>query len=247
MTNANKCFKLAFEMSRKHKSTVKPQECDARAGDLDSTRRRLINSAGPVFAEMGYYSSTIREICKRADANVAAVNYHFKDKLGLYTEVLNECARVAHLEQTRVALDQTGSPEDILRGVIRARVQGLREDAFPNWYLRIFAHELTEPTPAMSRLIKTVSRPIYERFLDLISKIIGLPPHHDTTRLCAHSVMGQILFYVFKGPLLSRLSPDMKMTPERLDRIANHIADFSLAYLREMARKPSTAKLARSR
>ena len=234
-------------MARKQKSAVKPQGYDARSGELDSTRQRLINSAGPVFAEMGYYSSTIRAICKRAGANVAAVNYHFKDKLGLYTEVLNECARAAHVEKMRAALDQSGSPEDILRNVIRARVQGLREDSVPNWHLRILARELTEPTPAMSRLINTVSRPIYERLLELISKIIGLPPHHDTTRLCAHSVMGQILFYVFKRPLLSRISPDVRMTPERLDRIASHIADFSLAYLREISRKPSKQTLTRSR
>ena len=138
----------------------------------------------------------------------------------------------------RAALDQSGSPELILRNVIRARLQGLRNDDLPNWHLRIFAHELTEPTPAMSRLIKTVSRPIYERILELIAKIIGLPPHHEKTRLCAHSVMGQILFYVFAGPVLSRLSPDMKLTPGRLDQIADHIADFSLAYLRQVNREP---------
>lgn len=211
---------------------------DVSSGQLDSTRRNLINSAGPVFAEKGYHSATVREICKRAHANVAAVNYHFKDKLGLYAEVLNHCARAAHVEQMRVALDQSGSPEEILRNVIRARLQGLRNDDLPNWQLRIFAHELTEPTPAMSRLIKTVSRPIYERLLELIAKIIGLPPHHEKTRLCAHSVMGQILFYVFATPVLSRLSPDMKLTPDRLDQIANHIADFSLAYLRQVNRKP---------
>ena len=70
---------------------------DARSGQFDSTRRNLINSAGPVFAAKGYQSATIREICKRAHANVAAVNYHFKDKLGLYAEVLNHCARAAHV------------------------------------------------------------------------------------------------------------------------------------------------------
>lgn len=234
-------------MSGKRKLSTKPQRSDARAGELDSTRQRLIDSAGPVFAEKGYYSATIREISKRAGANVAAVNYHFKDKLGLYAEILNQCARAGRAGQMRAALDQSGSPEDILRNAIRARVQGLREDALPNWILRIFAHELAEPTPAMSQLIKTVSRPIYERLLELISKIIRLPPHHEKTRLCAHSVMGQILFYVFKGPLLSRLSPDMKLTPERLNRIADHITDFSLAYLREIARGPRTATLARSR
>jgi TetR/AcrR family transcriptional regulator, regulator of cefoperazone and chloramphenicol sensitivity len=234
-------------MSKAHRTVATRHKYDARAGRLDSTRRKLINSAGPVFAEKGYYSATVREICKRAGANVAAVNYHFKDKLGLYSEVLSQCGRAAHVEQMRAALDQTGNPEDILRDVVRARVQGLRTDAFPNWYLRIFAHELTDPTPAMSRLIKTVSRPIYERLMELISKIIGLPPHHEKTRLCAHSVMGQILFYVFAAPVLSRLSPDMKMTPERLDRVATHIADFSLAYLRETSRHQHKLQAAHSR
>jgi TetR/AcrR family transcriptional regulator, regulator of cefoperazone and chloramphenicol sensitivity len=200
-----------------------------------ATREKLVDSAGPIFAEKGYYSATVREICKRAGANVAAVNYHFKDKLGLYEEVLMHCKRASHVDQMRAALEQTGSPEDILRDVIRARVQGLRKNAMPSWQLRIFAHELADPTPALSRMINRVSRPIFERLLELIAKIIGMPAHATKTRLCAHSVMGQILFYVFAGPVLERFSPDMKMTDEMLEQIANHIADFSLAYLREVS------------
>jgi AcrR family transcriptional regulator len=179
----------------------------------------------------------------RAGANVAAVNYHFKDKLGLYAEVLNQCARAAHVEQMRAALDQTGSPEDILRDVIRARVQGLRRGAVPDWHLSLFMREITQPTPAMSHLITKVSRPIYERLLELVGKIIGLPPDHEKTRLCAKSIMGQILLHVFAGPVLARLSPETKMTPEGLDRIANHIADFSLAYLREIGRDASKSHI----
>jgi len=52
------------------------------------TRDKLIEAAGHVFAERGYRAATIREICRRAGANVAAVNYTFGDKMGLYTEVL---------------------------------------------------------------------------------------------------------------------------------------------------------------
>jgi AcrR family transcriptional regulator len=201
-----------------------------------ATRQKLVDSAGPIFAEKGYYSATVREICKRAGANVAAVNYHFKDKLGLYEEVLVQCKRAAHVDQISALLDQGGLPEDILRDVIRARVRGMRKNAMPSWQLRIFAHELAEPSPVMSRMINRVSRPIYERLLELIAKIIGMPPKHVKTRLCAHSVMGQILFYVFAGPLFARFSPEMKLTDEMLEKIADHIADFSLAYLRDVAR-----------
>jgi TetR/AcrR family transcriptional regulator, regulator of cefoperazone and chloramphenicol sensitivity len=226
-------------MLRNHKPTRVFANRNGRPIHSEATRQKLLSSAGPIFAERGFYSATIREICKRAGANVAAVNYHFKDKLGLYSEVLNQCARAAHVEQMNAALDQNGSPEDILRDVIRARVQGLHRDAVPDWHLRLFAREITQPTPAMSHMINKVSRPIYDRLLELVGKITGLPPAHEKTRLCANSIMGQILIHVFAGPVLARLSPETKMTPEGLDRIANHIADFSLAYLREVGRDAS--------
>jgi hypothetical protein len=49
-----------------------------------------------------------------------------------------------------------------------------------------------------------------------------------------NSIVGQILFYTFSRPVLSRLQPELKLTPEKLERIAEHIADFSLAYLKKV-------------
>jgi hypothetical protein len=78
-----------------------------------------------------------------------------------------------------------------------------------------------------------------------------LPPNDDKTRLCANSVMGQILTYVLAGPLLAGVWAELKMTPEQVERIADHIADFSLSYLQDFrskhraitpARKPGVSK-----
>src|SRR2546422_11553250 len=52
------------------------------------TRERLLKAAARLFADRGSRKVTVREICRAAHANVAAVNYHFGDKLGLYREVL---------------------------------------------------------------------------------------------------------------------------------------------------------------
>ena len=203
----------------------------------DQTREKLLEVAGPVFADRGYRAATIREICAGARANVAAVNYHFGDKLGLYTEVLQQSVRAAQLKAVQDALSEDAPPEDILRALIRARLRSIAGEALPDWHSRLLAHELAQPTPALRQLIKKVARPIYQRLLKLIGEMIGLPPDDDNTRLCAISVVGQVLAYVLPGPLLVEVWPELKMTPEQVERIADHIAEFSLSYLREFRSK----------
>jgi AcrR family transcriptional regulator len=53
-----------------------------------ATRERLLTAAAALFAEHGFRRVTVRDICEEASANVAAVNYHFGDKQGLYREVV---------------------------------------------------------------------------------------------------------------------------------------------------------------
>ena len=197
------------------------------------TRDKLLDAAGQVFAERGYRAATIREICRRAGANVASVNYTFGDKMGLYTEVLRHSVRAAQTAVMSAALDATLSPEETIRAVIRARLMSLCKGARPDWAIRLVMHEFSHPTPAMGKVVDEGMRPIYDRVRKAVGKIIGLPPDHETTRLSVNSIVGQILFYTFSTPVLSHLQPELKLTPDQLDRIAEHIAEFSLAYLKK--------------
>ena len=206
----------------------------AKGKSLDLTRDKLIEAAGEVFAERGYRAATIREICRLAGANVAAVNYTFGDKMGLYTEVLRHSVRAARTAAITAALDGSSSPEEMIRGVIRARLMSLCQEARPDWQIRLVMHEFSHPTPAMGRVVDEGMRPIYDRVRKAVGEIIGLPPDHETTLLSVNSIVGQILFYTFSRPVLARLQPELKLTPEKLNRIADHIADFSLEYLKKV-------------
>src|SRR5579872_1707521 len=212
----------------------------------DPTREKLLEVAEQVFADHGYQAATIREICVRAGANVAAVNYHFGDKLGLYTEVLQQSIRAAQMDAVRNALERTAPPEEILRAVIRARLQGLCSGDLPASHFRILTHELAQPSPAFQHFFNKVGRPIFKRLLELVGGMIGLSPDDEKTRLCAVSVIGQILAYVTPVPFLTAAWPELKMTPEQVERIADHIADFSLAYLREFRLHPRSMTPARA-
>lgn len=206
----------------------------------ERTRERLIDAAGEMFAEVGFHHTTVRQICNRAGANIAAVNYHFRDKTGLYTEVVRQSMRAARLDAVRAAFDQNAPPEEILRAVIKTRLESLRGLDLGDWHFRIFAHELAKPTPAMNIVVNEAIRPLYTRMCQLIGTILALPPEDQKTRLCAHSIIGQMLFYAFATPVISRLGPPMKMTQAQIEAIANHITEFSLAYLRKT--KPSSGR-----
>jgi TetR/AcrR family transcriptional regulator, regulator of cefoperazone and chloramphenicol sensitivity len=232
-----------FDMQRTPLKTLPAAPPAERPAVLDRTRAKLLEAAGEVFAESGYYAATIREIAHRARANVAAVNYHFGDKLELYSEVLRQSVQgAARNEAIRAAFESDSPPEEVLRKVIRTMLHTVCAAEHRDRRLGLMMHELAQPTPAMSRVIDETMAPIYQRLRQLIGAMIGLPDDHEKTRLCTHSIVGQIVHYAHARPILARLWPEFTMAPQQLDRIAQHIADFSLAYLSEMhARREEVA------
>ncbi len=52
-----------------------------------STKEKIKEVACELFADKGFDGTSVRDIAKAADVNVAAINYHFENKMGLYAEV----------------------------------------------------------------------------------------------------------------------------------------------------------------
>lgn len=200
----------------------------------DRTRDEILRAAGEEFAERGYRAATIRAICRRAGKNIALVKYHFGDKEALYSEVLRDAAHATRLEELRPLLDEDLPPEQIVRNVIRKRLHNARRKDQTGRYSILMAREMAEPTPALRRLINEISKPMFDRSCELIARISGLPANSEKCRLCANSLLGQIVLYTAHPGFVSQLWPELKMTPRQIDRIADHIAEFSLAYLHSL-------------
>src|ERR1035441_7706864 len=192
-------------------------------------------AAGQVFAESGFQAAPVREICARADVNVALINYHFGDKLELYTEVLRHSVGTSGNGIIQKAIASTAPPKEAIRELIHAMLLRVCRGDRPGWQFRLMVHELAQPTPAMSSVIDETMRPIYDRFRELVGMMLQLPADHDTVRLSTHSVIGQVVHYVHARHVVSRLWPDLDLNPERIAQIATHIADFSLAGLNGIA------------
>jgi hypothetical protein len=104
--------------------------------------------------------------------------------------------------------------------------------------------EAANPTTVLSCEVAGTIKPMYDLFRSVVGKILDLPADHVKTRLCTHSVMGQIAHYVHARPVMSLLWPELQMSSEQIEMVAAHIADFSLAYL---TKPMSTVTLRRRR
>src|SRR3954447_17946485 len=137
-----------------------PMETTATNENL-VTRQRLLAAAGPVFAEKGFDDATVREICQQADANIAAINYHFGDKQRLYSETLKYWAKQSLAKYPpNMGVTDDATAEQKLAAFIRSfllRVLSPGRDAL---YGRLITREMANPTPALATLFAEVIKPL---------------------------------------------------------------------------------------
>ena len=96
------------------------------------TRSRILDAAEQLFAEHGFDGTSIREITRAADVNVAAVHYHFGSKEAVLRGVTDRVAepisaRRAELLSDAIEAASPGAPsvEMLLDAFIRADTEVL--------------------------------------------------------------------------------------------------------------------------
>ncbi len=212
--------------------TASPAPISASA----ETRQRLLEAAGEAFAEKGFRTTTIREICRRARANLAAVNYHFGDKERLYLAVL-----VYALTRAREKYPLfSGDSEDVLpalrlRAFIHDLMFSLLDEGMPAWYSKLMAREMIEPTAVLYTLVENMLWPMAEKLGAIVRELLGAGATDDQVRLCQLSIVGQCLHHRNSRPVIQRLFPQQEYGPADIQIIADHITRFSLIALEGLA------------
>jgi AcrR family transcriptional regulator len=209
-----------------------PAAAAAAPSSDEVTRIRLLEAAGPIFAAEGFHKAKIRSICARAGANVAAVNYHFGDKLGLYTDVLRYSISAALIDPDLMANAAGVSVEAKLRAFVRMILNSVFKATRPAWYMKLVLQEMSNPTPAIDELVKEFIRPRYRLLCELIGGMIGQSPKARVTQMCAHSVVGQARHYLIANAVIEKVWPEFTFTAEELEELTDHIIVFSLAGIR---------------
>ncbi len=205
------------------------------------TRRRLLEAAADVFAEHGFRSATIQEICRRAGANIAAVNYHFADKERLYRAVLRHAEEACGGDRPP-ELPAGTTPEDRLRAHVEWFLLHLLDEGRPAWHGRLMAREMIEPTDVLDELVEGHIRESHASLLGIVREILGPRASEAQLRSCAFSITGQCVFYHNAAPVIARLYGGLAVRRAQVPGLAAHITGFSLAALRAIAAAPERRK-----
>ena len=208
--------------------------------DADETRARLLRAAGDVFGQAGFRRATVRDICFRAAANVAAINYHFGDKEGLYAEVVQSSMALG-LQKYPVdmGVGPDATPEQRLHGFVRSflyRTLGPGDHAHAG---RIMLWEMVEPTEVLDALYRDRIRHLYAKLESIVRDLLGPAAPPAALRMGCASVLGQCSFYRLGESLLSRIQPGVTppLGPPQVEALAEHVTRFSAAGLRAYGAK----------
>ncbi len=142
-----------------------------------ATKQLLLEIAVKLFAEKGFERTTSKEICNLAQANIAAVNYHFGSKFGLYQQVLIEAHnRFIAISFLREVQQYDISPWQKFDLIIEhAALNVLNHD----WYIRLFTREIFSPTPLFEEALKSViSQEIHPKMVitkTIVSELLEVP------------------------------------------------------------------------
>ena len=209
------------------------------------TRQRLIAAALEEFAQRGFASARVRHIVDQARANLAAVNYHFGGKEGLYR------ATLAHLAERRPSARTTTqrrgrSPQQRLERRVYALLERFLVNTQGAALGRILAHEAMNPTAHLEDVIAESLRPELAEIRQLLAAIVP-DASEESVAHAAVGVLGQCLLYQFAQPALARVHPHMPRGRTLCRTVSLHVTSLTVAGLRGLANglQPSRESAAR--
>ncbi|EDM27498.1 transcriptional regulator, TetR family protein [Lentisphaera araneosa HTCC2155] len=137
-----------------------------------NTKTRILIAASRVFSEKGYENTTVQDICTACDANIAAVNYHYKSKENLYQTVWTHLYKINEETNKELFRDDL-DPELQLRQFVSNRIKSTMDEGELAYLSKLISYELNSPSSSYEYLFETYIEERCNWILNLINRLSG--------------------------------------------------------------------------
>ncbi|HWH84185.1 MAG TPA: CerR family C-terminal domain-containing protein [Burkholderiaceae bacterium] len=191
-------------------------------GDGEVSRERILRAALRLFAEQGYPKTPIRQIAQLAQVNLAAVNYYFGDKAGLYRAVYGGLPKRPGAADAAVR-QAPGSAVASLPSLFEQFLEPLKRGHEVRLWMKLHRREMLEPTGLWKEKLENGIRPMHASIVAILCERLGLARADDDVHRLAIAVAG-LAVHLYIGhdavvslaPQLFRRAQDIDLWRERL-------------------------------
>ena len=177
------------------------------------TRERLLDAAERLFAARGFAGTSVRRITDEAQANLGAINYHFRSKDNLYAEVFARRATLVVEPLIVAARDAAAtartSPDRAFLALGRAFLAPHQDRAVSLRLRRLFAREVFEPRMPRQLFLRQFLEPTIDAFASVVQHARPDLPEADA-RACGHAFLAQLV-HVARGTGVVETSADERL------------------------------------
>jgi AcrR family transcriptional regulator len=190
----------------------------------ERTREALIEAAAAVFAEKGYEGGSVRDITRRAQANQAAINYHFGGKEGLYREVLRMVFAVLKESDVLDAerLDSL-EPTEALRLFVRQMLLPLLKRSVLARYIKILNWEILQRTDIFQDLAMAENASLVTSAERLVRRFLGESASAEEVAVASLWLLHQGFIFVRDYEYLTRPPHNLKVDDSFVERLADFL------------------------
>lgn len=208
----------------------RPLHADGKGlrSDGQEARNRLLDAALLLFAEHGFAKTSIREIARVAQVNVAAISYYFGDKAGLYRGVFEDARTNPGPDMTQMNA-QYATLREVLRAVIVGFIEPLKQGDLIKCCMRLHFREMLEPTGLWQDEIHNTILPAHLSLVEVLRRHLGVDAADDELHRLAISITGLGLMVQICTDVTPVLRPALLATPAAIDTYAERMVDYALA------------------
>lgn len=195
------CSMPAEDVPRK-RTRGRPAERDGCCG-ADA----LLRNARRIFAERGFYASSVRQIATASGVDAALISHHFGSKEALWVAVVDQ---IAERSQTmfdigRALIEAPLTPRERVEAMIRMFVDMVFEEPDVGMF---FSTAATEEGERLDVLTERMVRPFHEVFVPLIREY--LDEQHST-------LAPDVLFFMLTSAISKTAAYRHLMAPFRTE------------------------------
>lgn len=206
--------------------------------DSSLVKQRLIDAALQVFASKGYEGASTREICRLAEANVAAVHYYFGDKASLYRELFQLPEELRQLPA--LIDDPAADTRAVLVSIYRHSMAYLTATERVQLLRLLYIREQMQPSNVVDDGLDSGIE-LHHRLTAFLCRAIDIPEVDTAVHQLAFGIGGLALILFIQRGAVNAIAPELMADDAAVSATIERLADQGMALISAERARRATA------